>query len=388
MLSTISINNYRSVRDLCIPLEQLNLITGTNSSGKSNLYRALRLLSETAQHGVVSSLAAEGGLGSAFWAGPESFSQAMYTDEVPVQGVVSKKVKRVRLGFATEHLSYAISLGLPIPSQSAFALDPEIKHESIWYGEHYHPSALIAERKGPLIRVKDASKWQVISQHVHSSVSLFDQINNPAIAPDIFLLREFIRSWRFYGHFRTDKDAPSRQPQIGTRTPVLHHEGDNLAAALQTIREQGHDQMLDEAIADAFPRTQLAISRLDDDRFVIHFHQHGLLRPLSGAELSDGTLRFLLWIAALLSPSPPPLMVLNEPETSLHPDLLPALARLIIRASKRTQVWVISHSNELIAALENMAPHSKIQLKKQFGETIITSRNQLNKPFWSWPDKR
>ena len=59
--------------------------------------------------------------------------------------------------------------------------------------------------------------------------------------------------------------------------------------------------------------------------------QPGLLRPLKAAELSDGTLRYLLWIAALLSPRPPELLVLNEPETSLHPDLLPALARLIAR---------------------------------------------------------
>jgi predicted ATPase len=63
--------------------------------------------------------------------------------------------------------------------------------------------------------------------------------------------------------------------------------------------------------------------------------QHGLLRPLSASELSDGTLRFLLWTAALLTPRPPELMVLNEPETSLHPDFLPALARLIAFASGR-----------------------------------------------------
>jgi predicted ATPase len=59
-------------------------------------------------------------------------------------------------------------------------------------------------------------------------------------------------------------------------------------------------------------------------RFEVRLRQHGLLRSLSAAELSDGTLRYLLWTAALLTPRPPELMVLNEPETSLHPDLLPA----------------------------------------------------------------
>src|SRR4051794_35203835 len=56
-----------------------------------------------------------------------------------------------------------------------------------------------------------------------------------------------------------------------------------------------------------------------DGGHLLRPHQHGLLRPLSGAELSDGTLRYLLWVAALLTPRPPALLVLNEPETSLHP---------------------------------------------------------------------
>src|SRR5262249_31197021 len=149
-----------------------------------------------------------------------------------------------------------------------------------------------------------------------------------------------------------DKDAPARQPQLGTRTPILSHDGSDLAAALQTIREIGDATALDEAIEDAFPGSRLNIVVEQDGRFVINSYHKVLLRPLSGAELSDGTLRYLLWIAALLTPRPPSLMVLNEPETSLHPDLLPALARLVVRASENTQVWVVSHAKALIAALK------------------------------------
>ena len=72
MIHTLAIANYRSLRQLVVPLGRLNLILGPNASGKSNLYRALRLLAETAQGGVVSSLAREGGLSSTLWAGPES----------------------------------------------------------------------------------------------------------------------------------------------------------------------------------------------------------------------------------------------------------------------------------------------------------------------------
>ena len=129
MLKTLAVANYRSINKLVVPLDRLNLITGPNGSGKSNLYRALRLLAETAQGGVINALAREGGLDSTFWAGPENVSRRMLNGEIPVQGSVAQGAKRLRLGFAGEDFSYAISLGLPVPSSSYFSLDPEIKKE-------------------------------------------------------------------------------------------------------------------------------------------------------------------------------------------------------------------------------------------------------------------
>lgn len=81
-----------------------------------------------------------------------------------------------------------------------------------------------------------------------------------------------------------------------------------------------------------------------EGRFEIAMYQRGLLRPLKATELSDGTLRYLLWIAALLSARPPGLLVLNEPEPSLLPDLLPPLGQLIANAAERTLVLVLSRT--------------------------------------------
>jgi predicted ATPase len=204
-------------------------------------------------------------------------------------------------------------------------------------------------------------------------------------------LRERIRSWRFYDHLRTDTDAPARQVQIGTRTTILGPEGADVAAALQTIREIGPNGALDEAIEQAFPGSQVEI-RNNSGRFEIAFHQHGLLRPLSGAELSDGTLRYLLWVAALLTPRPPALLVLNEPETSLHPDLLPALANLIVTAAKDTQVIAVTHSRPFVAALqagsdENGLDVQAIELVKEFGATAIEGQGPLDEPPWKWQSR-
>jgi predicted ATPase len=151
--------------------------------------------------------------------------------------------------------------------------------------------------------------------------------------------------------------------------------------------EIGDVAALENAIADGFPGASLSISVQEDGRFNVKLHQNGLLRPLSGAELSDGTLRYLLWVAALLTPRPPSLMVLNEPETSLHPDLLPALARLIIQAAKNTQIWVISHATRLIAALEKSKECNSLQLEKNLGQTLVVDQGILDQPSWQWPDK-
>ena len=121
-------------------------------------------------------------------------------------------------------------------------------------------------------------------------------------------VREAVRGWRFYDHFRTDSDSPARIAQIGTFTPVLHHDGSNLAAALQTIMEIRSDDALATTLEDAFPKSRLYVEDRNG-RFELQLQQHGLLRPLSAAELSDGTLRYLLWTAALLTPRPPELMV-------------------------------------------------------------------------------
>lgn len=98
-------------------------------------------------------------------------------------------------------------------------------------------------------------------------------------------------------------------------------------------------------------------------------------------------LRYLLWIAALLTPRPPGLLVLNEPETSLHPDLLPALGRLIASAAERSQVLVVTHAAKLIEVLEEQDDCNSVKLEKEFGETKIVGARELDLPVWRWPSR-
>lgn len=79
-------------------------------------------------------------------------------------------------------------------------------------------------------------------------------------------------------------------------------------------------------------------------------------------------------------------MVLNEPETSLHPDLLAPLGRLIVRASERSEIIVVTHSTPLIPVLAEAGCNS-IMLEKRFGETTVIGANDLSNPAWHWPSR-
>ena len=138
---------------------------------------------------------------------------------------------------------------------------------------------------------------------------------------------------------------------------------------------------MDAAVDDAFPGAEIEIVN-ERTVFTLEMRQHGLLRPLNAAELSDGTLRYLLLTAALLSPRPPTLMVLNEPESSLHPDLLPPLARLIARAARDSQIIVVTHSGGLIEHLSESSSARHIRLEKRLGETVVADAPFIK---WTWP---
>lgn len=383
IITRLCISGYRSLRDVRLEIGALAVVTGANGSGKSSLYRALRLLADVAQGRIIQSLAIEGGLQSALWAGPEAFSRSMKAGTQPVQGTIRQGPVSLKLGFSSEDYGYAIDLGLPLPDSRRFSKDPVIKAESIWTGLLLGRANAFAQRRGPAVSLRDQEgSWRLAYETLAAFDSMLTHCSDPRDAAELLLLRESMRGWRFYDHFRTDSEAPARRRQVGTRTPVLASDGADLAAAIATIQEVGEDGELAATIADAFPGGSVDVED-SGGYFEIGMRQHGLLRSLSAAELSDGTLRYLLLVAALLSPRPPTLMILNEPETSLHPDLLPALARLIARASRHSQVIVVSHAAALVSALQESGAR-RIVLEKQLGETVAVDQER---PAWNWPSR-
>lgn len=373
MLTTLAVAGYRSLRDVIVPLAPLTVVTGPNGSGKSNLYRALRLLAATARGEVVGALAREGGLPSVLWAGPERGGS---------QGTVRKNPVAVQLGFASDELGYLIDLGIPQTepgSVSPFARDPEIKRERVFAGPVAKPAALLIDRLRQNTRVREGT-WVPVEQRLAPYESIITDLAEGDTAPELLSLRRTMGAWRFYDHFRVDAASPARLPQVGTRTPTLSHDGGSLAATWATVIDAGFGSDLDRAVDEAFPGARVEITS-DDGMFRLRLRQPGLLRGLDAAELSDGTLRYLLLCAALLPARPGPLLVLNEPESSLHSSLLAPLARLVQRASERSQVILVSHAAPLVDALPEPA---RVELRPGAAGTEVVGQGFMDVPAWVW----
>jgi predicted ATPase len=163
-----------------------------------------------------------------------------------------------------------------------------------------------------------------------------------------------------------------RQPCLAVATPTLASDGADLAAVFATLAHIRQDTVeFDRAIDEAFPGARLDVPLPD------RFARFGMAFPdfphrvFEVGELSDGTLRYLGLMGALLAYRLPAFIALNEPEASLHPDLLDPLARLIVRAAARTQIWLVTHSQPLADAIARhggVQPHTVI---KRAGETWI-----------------
>ncbi|HEY0943856.1 MAG TPA: AAA family ATPase [Opitutaceae bacterium] len=367
MIETLRIHGYRSLEDVRLPLSPLTVVTGANGTGKSNLYRSLQLLARAARGELAKAIVEEGGMPSVLWSGQRRRT--------------SRQPSRVQFSIAvqTDSFGYELECGLPIPRATLFRRDPDVKAERAWLGDKPRPSMLFLERDhaSASLRAADGQR-QDYAGNIESTETALAQIQDARRYPDVEVMRTHFLRWRFYHHFRVDPESPLRQPRQSTLTPSLASDAGDLAAALQTIREIGDAAALDAAIDRMQAGAQLEIVDIESNGWLdVRLHTPGLLRPLALRELSDGTVRYLALVAALLSPRPAPLLAFNEPESSLHPNLIAPLAALFVSAAQRSQIWVTTHSDALTHALAEASGHRPIRLQLEKGATRIVGQNLL-----------
>lgn len=361
MLRTIHFQGYRSLRDFRLRLGRVTLITGENGVGKSNLYRALGLMRKMAEGRFAAAVAEEGGLPSLLWAGE----------------LKKNEMRRMRWEIVHEDFQFEMECGM-IPTTpgdpTRFKTDPDIKLETLRHGGK--DGRVMAKRKGPAVELRgNDGKMNSLPFPVHATESILSEVRDGAHFPMVMAARETLLSWRFYHHFATDARSALRQTSVGFWSPVLDGDGGNLAANLQTLVECQRSTQIDELVEKAFPDCQW--SPVDEmGKFQLRLLRPGLKRWLDASELSDGTLRFFCLCAALFTTKPPPLLILNEPEASLHADLITPLAELIASASRDSQIIVVSHSQALVQAISQQCEAKVVDLVSFEGQTEDREKRQ------------
>jgi predicted ATPase len=364
-LTAVTIRGYRSVRSLYLPIETCSVFVGANGVGKTNLYKALGLLRCAADGTITRAVAEEGGVESVLWAGTRRRGQ-------PVRLILKAHFDEVDdgVGAGLPH-SYEVEIGLRRPTEAAFEIEPLIKEERLTI-RHGGRDVVMLERKGSFVALRnEAGSRETHRDAVLPSETALAAFRDGARYPELEAVRRELLDWRLYHDFRTDAASPIRQPCHAITTPTLSADGRDLAAVLATlfvIREDTTD--LAVAIDDAFPGARLA-ARDEGSwcRFEMRFPD--MPRPFGMHELSDGTLKYLCLLGALMGYRLPSLIALNEPEASLHPALLAPLARLIARAALKTRIWIVTHSEALADAMKEETGKPPRRVVKVAGATSI-----------------
>ncbi|MCJ2140704.1 AAA family ATPase [Methylobacterium sp. E-066] len=363
----IAVSGYRSLRRIGVLVDDLSVFVGGNGTGKTNLYRGLELLQDAARGTLTRALAAEGGMDSALWAGRRRHGEAA----------------RIRLS-ATLHddgtgqvFTYAVEVGLVQQAGgttygAAFRKEPQVKAERLTIRTGAR-TAVILDRDGSTGFARDEEgRKRPLGLDLLPTETALGTFLDATRHPEIALVRLAMTAWRFHHDFRTDAESPLRRACLAVTTPTLASDGSDLAAVFATlahIRQDTGD--LDEALDGAFPGARLVVPEPGREASFGITVPDFPGRTFAASELSDGTLRYLALTGALLAYRLPPFIALNEPESSLHPDLMEPLARMIARAAERTQIWLVTHSERLA---DGIATHGGVRPRvviKRDGETWI-----------------
>jgi predicted ATPase len=356
--------NYRSLRSIRMDLADTTLFLGENGVGKSNLYRALQLVQAAVRGRLAHELAAEGGMLSALWSGTRRKSDGPARIRLEVEILDEERAVTFR---------YHVEAGLRPPTAAAgFALEPQVKAEELTV-ETGHRAVTMMKRSGPGIFVRDGDgRMQEHPEEALTSETAIALLGDAGNFPEIAAFRRIVNNWRFFHGFRTDRASPLRHPCLAVTGPMLDEDGANLAAVFATLVHTRQDTVeLDRILGSALGGAKLVVPEPGETAefgLKLPDFPHRIFQP---RELSDGQIRFIGLAAALLSYRLPPLIALNEPEASLHPDMLGPLADMIAEASKTSQVWIVTHSAQLAEAVRERCGVRPRKVIREDGATWI-----------------
>ena len=343
----IQIKGYRALADVTLDLHPLTVMIGPNGCGKTSLLEVFQLLKEAAQGRLGEAIANLGGF----------MSVLTRTSDVPSRMEFALKVD-INSQLSPGPISYHLALEPGSQGVGFVSVLERLSQLKPGTGPHHY-----IDSSAP------AGTELKLSKRLSEDKGLFFK---PETEPDVF--RDILTKIHPLGFLDVTPRAPIRLPQ--TLTPVIYpgRNGESLFAALYNMRESkatlpSYERII-ETLRLGFPDfDHLELPVVGGGQITLAWHQKDLTVPLYPNQLSEGALRFLWLTTTLLSPEPPPLILIDEPEISLHPELLQIVAALMRDASARTQLLIATHSSDLIRWLRS---DEVVVIDKQDGKSTFT----------------
>ncbi len=335
-----------------IDLKPLNVIIGTNASGKSNLIETLGLLRALPQDLSIP-MREGGGIREWLWKGHQSQPSPIAQLEALVaypEGVMPLRyrIQITETGQRLEIVDEAIENEHPINHE------PDVH----FFYRYQTGNPVLNVRTTPDTRageITNRSRRSLRREDLKPDQSVLSQRKDPDQYPELTYLGSQFAEIRLYREWNLGRYTPPRLPQKpDLPEDFLSEDASNLGLVLNNLQSRIGTSKIVTYLKRLYAPIEEIIPRISGGSVQLFIREEGLADPIPATRLSDGTLRYLCLLTILCHPSPPPLICLKEPELGLHPDVIPTVAELLIEASQRTQLIVTTHSDSLISALSEI----------------------------------
>lgn len=375
-IKQLDIKGFRSLKNVSWKPGGLNVVIGPNGTGKSDLLRFLELLAVSAQGRlskyIVQSL---GGMDPIVWDGQAS--------------AISFTVKTNPVGQNNGADYYDLRLSR-LGSGSSYRISHELlaNYEKVVRGEKLNPFKFLERDERSAVVFDELEQGFVAPpEFVSEEESLLSLAagpftNNRLIPP----FQKLMASITVYHDLHVNRDAAIRQSVVTRTEKTVDSDGQNLVTVLHTLYSGDREfkKNINAAMRAAFGNDfeELVFSPdAADQRIQLRIRWKTLKRDSPAADLSDGTLRFLLLLTILASPSRAPVIAIDEPETGLHPSMLPIVAEYAVEASERSQVILTTHSPQFLDSFGDTVPTTTVA-KWNGGETTLEVISGPDLDYW------
>ncbi|NER36914.1 MAG: AAA family ATPase [Oscillatoria sp. SIO1A7] len=364
----ITIEGYRRLLSVKLQMRPLTVAIGANGVGKTSFLEIFSLLAASAKGQLQSKISELSGL--------------------------SEVITRDRAN------SLSISLGISSPDGESLDYNLKIAPKGQFYEIELEAltRAIREQKKKALLNyiISDANDIHYYAynddytfmqdlpinwEHNGYETSLA-QVPKTQQEPESF--RRILASCNFYAAWQLNvgQRSPIRLPQSMRPATLPGYNGEDLVSCLYYLREVYPErfEIIEDTLAAGFPDFEkLSFPPVAAGTLAMTWKDKNFSQPLYMHQLSEGTLRFLWLIAILISPDLTAVTLIDEPEVSLHPELLQLLAELMRETSKRTQLIVATHSDRLIRFLE---PHEVLICDAEDGATTMNWADSLDLEKW------